>query len=137
MLPQGNNFKVPFQDVPHFSPTSLHCTTSGNIEVFKDMPIKELNLKDCENLEGEWVESSVLESQVLPQGNTQLRCTMYNVLTCIEAYSLSPCLLVTGDIGALAGAPIQELNLFNCDKLTGTLAGRVCRKYMCCLKATH
>ena len=34
------------------------------------MPIKELNLENCENLEGEWVEWSVLESQVLPQGNT-------------------------------------------------------------------
>ena len=61
---------------------------------------------------------------------------MHNILTRVEAYSLSPLLLVTGDIGALAGAPIQELNLNYCDKLTGTLAGRVCRKYMCCLKAT-
>ena len=61
---------------------------------------------------------------------------MYSALTRVEAYSLSPCLLVTGDISALAGAPIQELNLYKCDKLTGTLAGRVSLKYMCCPKAT-
>ena len=61
---------------------------------------------------------------------------MQNALSRVEAYSLSPRLLVTGDIGALAGAPIQKLTLYNCYQLTGTLAGRVCQKYMCCLKAT-
>ena len=62
---------------------------------------------------------------------------MYNALTRVEAYSLSPCLLVTGDIGALAGAPIQELNLSNCRKLTGTSTSRVRLKHRCCPKATH
>ena len=34
-----------------FTP-SLHHTTSGNIDVFKDMPITQLILKGCSNLEG-------------------------------------------------------------------------------------
>ena len=35
--------------------------TSGDIEVFKDMPIEQLNLEQCENLTGESVEISWLE----------------------------------------------------------------------------
>ena len=52
------------------SQPSLHCTTSGSIEVLKDMPIKELNLESCFNLTGECVEFSLLIISVLPQGNT-------------------------------------------------------------------
>ena len=54
----------------HFPPTS------GNIEVFKDMAIEKLNLLNCRNLTGEWIEISLLKismldhvGRVLPQGN--------------------------------------------------------------------
>ena len=45
---------------------------------------------------------------------------MHSALTYVEAYSPSPHLLIAGDIGALAGAPIQELVLLGCEQLTGT-----------------
>ena len=61
-------------------------------------------------------------ARVLPQGNTELRYTMHNALPYVEAYSPSPHLLIAGDIGALAGAPIQELILQGCSKLSGTSA---------------
>ena len=40
------------------SPHSLTSTPTppGNIEVFEGMQLKELNLKSCENLEGECME---------------------------------------------------------------------------------
>ena len=35
-----------------FPQPSLHCTTSGDIKMFKDMPIKELYLGGCKKLTG-------------------------------------------------------------------------------------
>ena len=50
------HFKVPFPECSSFLLTpSLQHTTSGDIGVFKDMPITHLDLGQCEKLTGEWV----------------------------------------------------------------------------------
>ena len=49
MLPQGNTSK----QLSRFLLTpSLQHTTVGDVSVFKDMPIKELSLYQCVNIEG-------------------------------------------------------------------------------------
>ena len=59
MLPQGNNFKLAFQECSSFLLTpSLQHTTVGDISVLKDMPITHLYLDYCEDLTGEWVRIS-------------------------------------------------------------------------------
>ena len=52
-------------------------------------------------------------------------------------YPLLTCFVITGDIGALAGAPIQTLVLGECEKLTGTSSSCFCLNRKCCPKATH
>ena len=48
-----------FQECSSFLLTpSLQHTTIGDVSVFKDMPIKELNLAGCWKLTGEWVRMS-------------------------------------------------------------------------------
>ena len=130
MLPQGitQHTKEPSQECSphHFLPTS------GDIEVFKDMPIKELNLFRCNKLTGEWVKNLVARNfrnyvgRVLPQGNTQ-RNSSRNVL---HFSSPLPSLQHTtlGDISVFKDMPIKELSLLDCKKLTGEwVTGQVAR----------
>ena len=58
VLPQAiaqRTFLGTFFISPHLSPPSTP-TSPGNIEVFKGMQLKELNLEYCKNLEGECME---------------------------------------------------------------------------------
>ena len=68
MLLQGNtsniearqHIKEPFQECSSFLITpSLQHTTVGDISVFKDMPIKKLDLRGCARLTGEWLMGQV------------------------------------------------------------------------------
>ena len=61
LRPQGN-IQITFPE-PSSIPLTLSLKwplTPGNIEVFKDMPLKELTLEDCNMLTGEWARKSVV-----------------------------------------------------------------------------
>ena len=59
-MPQGN-IQITFPE-PSSIPLTISLKwplTPGNIKVFKDMPLKELDLRACKQLTGEWARKGV------------------------------------------------------------------------------
>ena len=140
MLPQGNTFKKLFiNDVDFLLPLPSTTLPQAISRCSKAWLLRSLTSVTAKSLPvSGWEACLLLESQVLPQGNTQLQRAMHtsSALTYVEAYSPSPHLLIAGNIDALAGAPIQELVLRGCKKLTGTSTSCFYLKRKCCPKAT-
>ena len=104
---------------------SLHCTTSGNIEVFKDMPIEKLNLYDCSKLTGESVQISLLtkfQCWIMLEGCCP-RATPKRTFPGMFFISPHPFPPTSGDIKVFKGMPIEKLNLYCCVELTGEWVG--------------
>ena len=104
------------------TPLSLQPAPPGDIAALKDLPLTWLNLYNCKELTGKPVS----------ERDRALKCCLRVTLesgrffTVLVRRSFPPHLPVPpGDIKALKSMPLTELNLYNCEKLTGKSAVRV------------
>ena len=139
MLP--SQIMEPFRNVLPFSSDRPNLsTTLGSIEVFQGMPIQKLDLSKCKNLTGKGLKSQ-------GAGCSNLRCCpkATNYGTLLGMFFLSPLTDSTsppttlGSIEVFQGMPIQKLDLYFCQNLTGEdrkSQGLGCSNLRCCPRAT-
>ena len=125
LLPQDLTPKNLPRNLLHFflttrPPLLTTPTTTGDIAVFKDMQIKELNLTHCKNLTGTFggqgARISVVASGPHPKEPSEEPSPTPFLLT-IHPFSPPP--LTPGDIAVFKGMALTSLDLYKCFNLTG------------------
>ena len=103
--------------------------TSGNLDALRGMKLTMLNLTGCSKITGTSVGAVGSELKCCPRASPNA------FLQCSSSSNTIPS-VTSGDLSALAGAPIKKLNLTRCPKITGTSVGAVGLELRCCPRAS-